>query len=194
VTDLYLEHAGRLEGAGARGFDWTARIVCVDVEDRRRRHVCRTCEAPLPPRRVYCDKKCELAFDQNHFWAPAKSRALKANLLGGPDGQALELVADRELTEDDILELIARRREELAEVLERRAGRRSRIERVRAYLCEHCAQPTTAPEVNHISPVVGGNRSSTCKNHEENLEVLCHACHLIATAAQRASRSSPAPA
>ncbi|HEX9551181.1 MAG TPA: HNH endonuclease [Candidatus Limnocylindrales bacterium] len=43
-------------------------------------------------------------------------------------------------------------------------------------------------EVNHIEPLAGAYRGVTCSNHLENLEVLCHACHLATTDAQRARR------
>lgn len=174
---------------GVNGWDWHARIVCCDVEDLKRRHVCRSCEIPLPPRRVYCSKRCELVFDRDHFWAPAKARALLAARLDGPKGLALELLPPApELTLESLEDLIAKRRSDVLIELEERGGRRSRIGRVHAYLCAHCRQPTTAPEVNHIVPVVGGNRSATCLNHEENLEVLCHSCHVPTTRRQAEAR------
>ena len=40
-------------------------------------------------------------------------------------------------------------------------------------------------EVNHILPLVGSYRSVTCLNHQGNLEVLCHVCHLAVTKEQR---------
>ena len=40
-------------------------------------------------------------------------------------------------------------------------------------------------EVNHIEPLRGAYRGVTCSNHLSNLEVLCHRCHLAATAEQR---------
>lgn len=43
------------------------------------------------------------------------------------------------------------------------------------------------PEVNHIVPVNGQRAHFACANHQSNLEVLCHPCHLQATAAQRAA-------
>jgi hypothetical protein len=41
-------------------------------------------------------------------------------------------------------------------------------------------------EVNHVEPLEGAYRSVTCANHQANLEVLCHGCHLAVTNAQRA--------
>lgn len=43
-------------------------------------------------------------------------------------------------------------------------------------------------EVNHIVPLVGAYRLVSCSNHQANLEVLCHGCHVVATAAQRSGR------
>jgi 5-methylcytosine-specific restriction endonuclease McrA len=175
---------------GVNGWDWRARIVCCDVEDLKRRHVCRSCEIPVRSPRVYCSKRCELVFDRDHFWAPAKARALRAARLDGRDGMiALELVPTApELTIENLEALIRGRRREVQAILENSYGRPSRIGRVHAYLCARCRQPTTAPEVNHIVPVVGGNRSATCMNHEENLEVLCHSCHVPTTKRQAAER------
>jgi hypothetical protein len=36
-------------------------------------------------------------------------------------------------------------------------------------------------EVNHIQPLGGRYRGVSCLNHQSNLEVLCHSCHLLAT-------------
>lgn len=82
----------------------------------------------------------------------------------------------------------------------RRAARRRA-----GYACERCgfeprsirrdpverrryARHALRLEVNHITPLVGAYRAVTCGNHQANLEVLCHACHLLVTATQRASR------
>lgn len=59
--------------------------------------------------------------------------------------------------------------------------------------CERCLRGfgdwRDTPEVNHIIPLVGADRVWTCANHEDNLEVLCHSCHLIVTAEQREARA-----
>jgi hypothetical protein len=36
-------------------------------------------------------------------------------------------------------------------------------------------------EVNHITALRGGYRFVSCLNHADNLEVLCHRCHVAAT-------------
>ena len=40
-------------------------------------------------------------------------------------------------------------------------------------------------EVNHIQPVNGRRRSVDCQNHQDNLETLCHDCHVSITKQQR---------
>jgi hypothetical protein len=80
-----------------------------------------------------------------------------------------------------------------------------RVARRRAgYACERCglkpgvirrdpverrryARHELRLEVNHIVPLAGAYRLVSCGNHQANLEVLCHACHLEATASQRAA-------
>lgn len=43
-------------------------------------------------------------------------------------------------------------------------------------------------EVNHILPLGGAYRGVTCLNHQTNLEVLCHRCHVAVTETQRLNR------
>jgi hypothetical protein len=43
-------------------------------------------------------------------------------------------------------------------------------------------------EVNHIQPLGGAYRRVTCLNHQSNLEVLCHRCHLAVTGMSRSVR------
>lgn len=40
-------------------------------------------------------------------------------------------------------------------------------------------------EVNHVVPLDGQARSQSCAHHQDNLEVLCHDCHVVATRKQR---------
>lgn len=50
--------------------------------------------------------------------------------------------------------------------------------------CAKCHLPCD-PEVNHIVPLNGNRPAFGCCHHQTNLEVLCHACHLIVGAEQR---------
>lgn len=42
-------------------------------------------------------------------------------------------------------------------------------------------------EINHIVPVAGLRYPFGCQNHSSNLEALCHECHVLVTAEQRAA-------
>lgn len=42
-----------------------------------------------------------------------------------------------------------------------------------------------APEVNHIEPRSGKGYGMGCHNHADNLETLCHSCHVEVTESQR---------
>lgn len=45
-------------------------------------------------------------------------------------------------------------------------------------------------EVNHIEPRNGKGYANGCWNHQENLETLCHNCHVGVTNQQRIGRNS----
>lgn len=46
----------------------------------------------------------------------------------------------------------------------------------------------TAAEVNHIDPRNGAGYGNGCWNHQDNLETLCHACHVETTKQQGRER------
>lgn len=91
-------------------------------------------------------------------------------------------------------------------VARRRARRRA------GYACQRCGFKPSAVrkdpvrarefarhelklEVNHVSPLRGSYRFANCLNHAENLQVLCHRCHVRATNRPRGDGSdSPMPA
>ena len=52
------------------------------------------------------------------------------------------------------------------------------------YQCVICGT-THRLEVNHIEPRRGAGYGNGCHHHPDNLETLCHAHHLVVTAAQR---------
>ncbi|KKM93539.1 hypothetical protein LCGC14_1207300, partial [marine sediment metagenome] len=52
-------------------------------------------------------------------------------------------------------------------------------------VCACCGILTYRYEVNHIAPVNGDRGFFSCANHQDNLEVLCHQCHVMATREQR---------
>lgn len=51
--------------------------------------------------------------------------------------------------------------------------------------CCRCGCHTRYPEVNHLRQALGAHDQESCLHHQENLEVLCHDCHLVETARQR---------
>ena len=51
---------------------------------------------------------------------------------------------------------------------------------------DDCHVFTTKPEVNHKDPCLGRHKQWGCHHHSDNLEVLCHPCHVKETARQRA--------
>lgn len=50
--------------------------------------------------------------------------------------------------------------------------------------CAKCGREH-ADEVHHKMPMNGQRDTFSCLHHQENLEVLCHACHVAATREQR---------
>ena len=61
-------------------------------------------------------------------------------------------------------------------------GQGERDDRARDYQRRH---GKSILEVNHIQPVNGNRRSVACSNHLDNLETLCHDCHVAVTKQQR---------
>jgi 5-methylcytosine-specific restriction endonuclease McrA len=75
-----------------------------------------------------------------------------------------------------------------------------------AYTCRHCGYtPGKRPnrrgylihfrrghgmEVNHIAPLNGRGYRLSCAHHLENLETLCHECHVGVTNHQRQRRTA----
>lgn len=57
--------------------------------------------------------------------------------------------------------------------------------------CVQCGSSASL-EVNHIEPRVGQGYGWGCWNHQDNLETLCHPCHVEVTKAQAAARREAA--
>ena len=53
--------------------------------------------------------------------------------------------------------------------------------------CEQCGVVTAKIEVNHKVPCKGKHSTWGCWHHEDNLELLCHGCHVTKTREQRAA-------
>lgn len=54
--------------------------------------------------------------------------------------------------------------------------------------CDQCHRRISDYEVNHVEPRVGAGYGKGCWNHQTNLQVLCHACHVVETARQGRER------
>lgn len=70
------------------------------------------------------------------------------------------------------------------------AWARAAAKRRDSHRCVTCGQ-TRRLEVNHIEPRVGQGYGWGCWNHLDNLETLCHWCHLAVTKQQVAERRVP---
>ncbi|MCH8226028.1 MAG: HNH endonuclease [Chloroflexi bacterium] len=73
---------------------------------------------------------------------------------------------------------------------------RKLVRRRDKWSCQHCGiRPKRGGiEVNHIVPRNGGGYLFGCWNHHDNLETLCHDCHVRVTNLQRKEgRSAASP-
>ena len=117
---------------------------------------CRQCgEMPEGRKEFYCSDKCKTRFEADHFWDTARRSCID---------RASSYRIDRYQYEPH------RRRDKT--------------------FCQRCFAVIGATwrdwaEVNHIVPVNGQRENFGCSNHQDNLEALCHPCHVEATGAQR---------
>ena len=126
---------------------------------------CDGCGTPLVGRQQrWCANGCDQLYWQNHRWNQARACALsRARVYGWRRRWVGPLNSD--------------------------GGVRLAWTHL-GHRCAHCGTTTTAPEVNHISPALGRHGQESCIHHQDNLEVLCHDCHLDVTRAQRAARTA----
>ena len=125
---------------------------------------CWRCGVDLPPRRRHwCSDDCGQWWRRNHDWNSAREAALKRDnqycVKCGADGKPTGYFYRYTPGADSQYKVITGR--------------------------------TMFPvklEVNHIVPREGRGYGQGCHNHQENLETLCHTCHLAVTAQQRADR------
>lgn len=120
---------------------------------------CDRCSSPLPPRRSrWCSDECREIFYRHHVWTYAKKDALRR--------------AGNKCEHCGVISL----------ELDRRAVR-SRFSARR-----ESAEYLNRLEVNHKIPRQGRSLgANSCLNHHDNLEVLCHDCHVAVTKEQRAA-------
>ncbi len=130
------------------------------------------CGKSLPPRRRrYCSNECAIWWPNNHYWTMAAGAAMKHN------------------------------REVNSIAVKLKSWNGHEFERIIA-CCSRCHKPPLGEyeegvthrealdsrlEIDHIIPLNGSARSTTCLNHQENLRVVCHKCHLELTREQRKS-------
>ena len=70
---------------------------------------------------------------------------------------------------------------------------RKSVRRRDKWTCQHCGRrpPRGGIEVNHIVPRNGGGYRFGCWNHHDNLETLCHDCHVEVSNLQRKKERRP---
>ncbi len=136
---------------------------------RTHRDGCRNCGSPVPNHRAYCSNCiCDGGrdtFEREHFWSSASAFAL---LMASPFGPATEFL----------------RQPWIGDPICSKCGKA-------------CGTLTYAreAEVNHIVPLLRQKHRVYyfgCFNHQDNLEVVCHDCHVVITTEQRRSRRPPA--
>ena len=150
------------------------------------------CSKPLPPRRRrWCSDECSSAYHREtygqHDWNSARERALERDgrrcVKCGDDGgvERQQAIVEGTLGPEPPMR---------HGKWHRHAGSLAEFDRWHSTAAKiRRAHPTRALEVNHIVPRKGAGYSFGCWNHLDNLETLCHACHVKVTNAQRRSRA-----
>lgn len=132
---------------------------------------CRQCGKMITRGRAYCSGECSDTFQRNHFWNMARWQAIRAS-MGADEKDA----AGRYLTYDE-------------RAVCARCGGPARgirhpetVEDGRTFAASYWA-----PEVNHIRPLNGDRPDFGCCHHQDNLECVCHPCHVALGIEQRAA-------
>lgn len=139
--------------------------------------VCNRCGAPLFGKRTqWCSAKCEKEFRANHDWNVARAAALTRD-----GGRCVRCGGDgSEQRETRWAPAIA------ATQLRRLGVELLTNEPVSVVLIAAAREPWL--EVNHIEPRNGRGYDWGCAHHTENLETLCHSCHVAETRRQAEAR------
>lgn len=165
----------------------------------KRRKDCQRCGGPLPPRAFrWCSSTCEQIWHSNHTWGPARKAALERDkrcVRCGSDGSVPPAERERLKREYDAwmrANPAPTREEHGSKYYEAHWAWRKRANAEcpsmdKLYLRFQL-------EVNHIVPVLRKTSTTptSCANHLDNLETLCHPCHLVETKAQAAARRNKA--
>lgn len=141
----------------------------------QQRLTCAHCDRPLQGRqRKWCSTACSNVYAANHYWTTARHACLKRDghrcrRCGAGWGRKVLLTG-------------------LMAVLLPSAGLSAVDVEFWLWRCfpdETARDQATSLEVNHIAPRRGKGYGSGCWNHLDNLETLCHQCHVDVTTAQR---------
>ena len=132
---------------------------------------CRQCGKLITQGRAYCSGVCSDTFQRNHFWNTARHEAIRASMR-----EEQKDANGRWLTYDE-------------RAVCARCGGPARavrypetIENGRVYAAGYWA-----PEVNHKKPLNGDRPDFGCCHHQDNLECVCHPCHVAIGIEQRAA-------
>ena len=130
---------------------------------------CRQCGKAITNGRAYCSGACSDTFQKNHFWNTARWEAIRASIS-----------ADKDTIRQQGMEHLA--------VCARCGGPAravaipEKVENGRVYHASYWA-----PEVNHKVPLNGIRPHFGCCHHQDNLECVCHPCHVAIGIEQRAA-------
>ena len=130
---------------------------------------CRQCGRTITRGRAYCSAACSHVFQVNHFWSTARDEAILTS--SGLDGDTIRALGM-----------------EAAAVCARCKGparaiaQPETVENGRRYTARYWA-----PEVNHKTPLNGVRPFFGCCHHQDNLECVCHPCHVAIGIEQRAA-------
>lgn len=160
----------------------------------KKRADCLRCGGSLEPRRVrWCSDECAAEWNINHVWGEARKAAIKR------DGKCVRCGATGHVPPEELRKARESVREWFASNPE---PPRQDYETWRKWRKQSNAQFRASDrvairfqlEVNHIVPALRKSRGTpnACVNHLDNLETLCHSCHLIETNRQRADRRKAA--
>lgn len=132
---------------------------------------CRWCDEPAATGSTWCGHRCEDDFRRNHWWDQARDAAIvrdgsccvRCGL--GPDTPT-------------VAKLLLRALVPMGPVDAARLWRTPEF----AALRDACRL-----EVNHVVPRRGRGYHAGCHHHLDELETLCHRCHVSETNAQQAA-------
>lgn len=131
-------------------------------------HGCRQCGKAIRWRKATCSHRCNRLFAINHFWGDARQHAAYVKTI---EGYTLE----RWLAN---LDPGAATNPDFWDYREQWHALR---------VCPKCDKrlPPWDLEVNHIHPLNGIRPTFGCCHHQDNLEAVCHECHVEITTEQR---------